>query len=106
MGLQNEWRPTAKAIPGTGNLRRPELITLDQTTTLESESELLLQEALDRLDHLIAKLVIVYLLSSIKPADMIMLIDKSAINATGINNDMIKEFNAMYRQLWNALALA
>jgi ATP-binding cassette subfamily B protein len=106
MGLQAEWRPTAKVIPGMDNLRRPELITLDETTTLESESELLLQEAIDRLADLMAILVIVYLLSSIKPTDMSLVIDKSAINATGINNDMIKEFNAMYRQLWNALALA
>lgn len=58
-------------------LRKPSILLLDEATSaLDSESEVIVQRALDNISHKCTTLVIAHRLATVRNADNIALIDK------------------------------
>jgi len=82
-------------------LRNPPLLLLDEaTSSLDTESERLVQSALERLMGGRTVLVIAHRLSTVQNADRILVIDKGAIVASGAHAELMAE-DGVYRRLYN-----
>ena len=65
-------------------LRKPQLLILDEaTSSLDSESELLIQKSIDSLAREITIVVIAHRLSTIRNADYVYVLDKSKVVEEG-----------------------
>ena len=71
----------------------------EATSALDSESESLVQEALDNLMRDRTTFVIAHRLSTIRKADKILLIDKGVVAEQGTHDDLIKNEKGVYRKL-------
>lgn len=81
-------------------LKDPPILVLDEATSqLDSESEHLVQEALDRLMKGRTVFVIGHRLSTIRNASRIVLLDQGRIAETGRHEDLIKG-SPLYRRLY------
>lgn len=80
-------------------LRNPRILILDEATSaLDTESERLVQEALDRLMSGRTTIVIAHRLSSITEADMICVMQNGRIVESGTHASLL-ELDGMYRRL-------
>ncbi len=80
-------------------LKDPAILILDEaTSSLDSESEQLVQEALDNLMKGRTSFVIAHRLSTIRNADKIVLIDKGIVSESGSHNQLMSH-NGLYRKL-------
>lgn len=83
-------------------LKDPSILILDEaTSSLDSESERLVQEALDKLMVGRTSFVIAHRLSTIRKADKIVVIDKGAVREVGTHEELMHLDNGMYRSLSN-----
>jgi len=81
-------------------LRNPSILILDEATSaLDTESEKLVQEALNKLMESRTVLVIAHRLSTIQHADKILVIEEGRIVEQGTHNDLIEQQNGLYRRL-------
>ncbi|RKY28429.1 MAG: hypothetical protein DRP61_01855 [Candidatus Omnitrophota bacterium] len=81
-------------------LKNPQLLLLDEATAqLDSESENLVQKALDNLMQGKTVLVIAHRLSTIKKASKIVVIDKGVIVGEGKHSDLLNNCD-LYRKLY------
>jgi ABC-type multidrug transport system fused ATPase/permease subunit len=83
-------------------LKDPSILILDEaTSSLDSESERVVQEALDKLMVGRTSFVIAHRLSTIRKADKIVVIDKGTVRESGTHEELMQLENGMYRSLSN-----
>ncbi len=81
-------------------LKDPAILILDEATSaLDSESERLVQEALEELMKGRTSLVIAHRLSTIRNADKILVLDKGSIVESGTHEELNADVNGLYHSL-------
>jgi len=81
-------------------LKDPRILVLDEaTSSLDSESEALIQDALKRVMAGRTSIVIAHRLSTILAADLILVMDRGKIVERGTHNELIAS-NGLYAQLY------
>ena len=96
-GGQKQRVAIARAI-----LKNPKILILDEATSaLDTESEKLVQDALDKLMENRTSFVIAHRLSTIKNADTILVLENGKIVQNGTHSDLIKDSNGVYFKLNN-----
>lgn len=81
-------------------LKNPRILILDEaTSSLDSESERLVQDALEKLMVGRTSIVIAHRLSTIRKADQILVLDGGRIVENGTHEELISIENGIYRNL-------
>lgn len=83
-------------------LKNPSILILDEaTSSLDSESEKLVQEALEILMEGRTSIIIAHRLSTIRSADQILVLDNGVISEQGTHQELINLENGKYKNLSN-----
>ena len=80
---------------------QPHIIVLDEaTSSVDSETEELIQQAIEKLMQGRTSLVIAHRLSTIQKADKIIVLDKGEIKETGTHEELLRIEGGYYAQLY------
>ncbi|MCK4259342.1 MAG: ABC transporter ATP-binding protein [Halanaerobiales bacterium] len=83
-------------------LKNPPILLLDEaTSSLDNESEVIIQQALERLANNRTTIVIAHRLSTIKDADRIVVLTENGIQEQGTHGYLLTR-NGLYAKLYNA----
>jgi ABC-type multidrug transport system fused ATPase/permease subunit len=94
-GGQRQRIAIARAI-----LKNPKILILDEaTSSLDAESEKLVQEAMDKLMENRTSIIIAHRLSTIRDVDCIYVLDNGKITEQGTHNELISNENGIYASL-------
>lgn len=86
-------------------LKNAPILVLDEaTSSLDSNSEMLIQDALNNLMRGRTTIVIAHRLSTIKKMDRIIVIDGGKIIEQGSHNELLQNDNSLYKKLWELQA--
>jgi ABC transporter fused permease/ATP-binding protein len=81
-------------------LKNPSILILDEaTSSLDSESERLVQEALEELMKNRTSIIIAHRLSTIREADKIIVLEKGVIIESGNHDELLQNESGLYRYL-------
>jgi ABC-type multidrug transport system fused ATPase/permease subunit len=81
-------------------LKDPAILILDEATSaLDSESERLVQEALEELMKGRTSIVIAHRLSTIRDADRILVLDRGVVAESGTHEELIADAEGLYHSL-------
>ena len=82
-------------------LANPSILIMDEaTSSLDSRSEKLIKQALDRFLENKTSFIVAHRLSTIKNADKIILLDRGTIVEIGNHDELMKIENGRYRELY------
>jgi len=82
-------------------LKNPPIMIFDEATSaLDNESEVLVQEAIERLMQDRTTFVIAHRLSTIKNSDRIIVLDRGRISQDGRHEQLLLEENGIYKKLY------
>jgi ABC transporter fused permease/ATP-binding protein len=88
-------------------LKDPAILLLDEaTSSLDSESERLVQDALNELLKDRTAIIIAHRLSTIRDADQIMVLENGLIQAMGTHDQLMEDPDGLYRHLYELQARA
>lgn len=83
-------------------LANPKILILDEaTSSVDTRTELLIQEAMDKLMEGRTSFIIAHRLSTIKNADLILVLNEGDIVEQGTHNELLKK-NGFYANLYNS----
>jgi len=86
-------------------LRNAPILVLDEaTSSLDSNSEMLIQDALNNLMKDRTTIVIAHRLSTIQKMDRIIVIDNGQITEQGSHQELLAKGNSLYKKLWELQA--
>lgn len=81
-------------------LKNPVILILDEaTSSLDNESELLVQDALEKLMKNRTSVVIAHRLSTIKKADQILVIQDGKVTSKGNHDSLLRDQDGLYHKL-------
>ena len=99
-GLQLSGGQKQRVAIARALLKNPKILILDEATSnLDTASEFLVQEALQRLMEGRTTLIIAHRLATVRNADSIFVIQNGAIVQTGKHDDLIADKNGLYFEL-------
>jgi len=85
-------------------LKNPPILILDEATSaLDNQSELLIEESLEKLSKGRTTLTIAHRLTTVKDADRIIVLNKQGIEEEGTHEELLLKKGTYFR-LWNGLA--
>jgi len=86
-------------------LKNAPILVLDEaTSSLDSNSEMLIQDALNNLMQNKTVIVIAHRLSTIQKMDRIIVVDDGKIVEQGSHSELLKNENSLYKKLWELQA--
>ena len=85
----------------------PSILVLDEaTSSVDSHSEQLIQEATDKITEGRTSVVIAHRLATIKKADLIIVMDKGMIVEQGTHQELLQKENGYYKNLYEVQFMA
>jgi ATP-binding cassette, subfamily B, bacterial len=79
----------------------PILILDEATSSVDTETELLIQQALERLMKGRTTIIIAHRLSTVRSADQIVVLDDKSVREIGTHNELLKIPDGLYRRLYS-----
>lgn len=80
---------------------KPQILILDEaTSSVDSHSEKMIQEATDKLTQGRTSIIIAHRLATVKKADKIIVLDKGSIVEIGTHDELLQLENGYYRNLY------
>jgi ATP-binding cassette subfamily B protein len=83
----------------------PVLVLDEATSSLDSESEALIQEAMERLMEGRTSIVIAHRLSTVRMLDRILVFEHGKVTEEGTHEELLRRENGIYKRLFELQAL-